>query len=276
MAVEIGHAVRGVIVQLMVGLQALPGHVRDALGLAAGDVADRRAGEGGAQAVGIGRARDVAGALHLGIDRALDAQLVVRVGEAIAPGLLAVDALVRDDRRMQAAVGVVVRVAEQLRLGEAADRVGRVQRARHGVHVGVVGLVAEVEEQGLGRVFLRAVERGVLEDVRQARVVDRAREEGQVEHAVGVVVGDVHQLRAGALVLEVHDLRADEREIAQLFDDKALDLVADLGQLRAGGAARRAAGGRREEHGERQQQAKKSFHVSHFSFCAARKAARGI
>ena len=66
-------------------------------------------------------------------------------------------------------------------------------------------------------------------------------------------VGDVHQLRAGLFVLEEDDRRADEREIARVLDDEALDLAADLGELRAFSA--RSAGGQAEQQAQRQQQA---------------------
>ena len=100
----------------------------------------------------------------------------------------------------------------------------------------------------------------------QARVVDGPGEKAQVKDAVGVVVGDVHQLRAGALMLEEHDLGADQREVAQILDDEALDCVAQSGQRgRVLGvcAARRGKGRRRQQHREDKNKGQQFFHLGH-------------
>ena len=121
---------------------------------------------------------------------------------------------------MQTAVGIVIRVFQKLFLGEAGHGVGGQQGHRLGVHIGVICLIGEIEEQRLGRILFRAVQRGVLEHVGQAGVVYGSGEKGQVIHPVDIVVGDVHQLGARAIVLEQHHRRARDGKLTDGLDRK--------------------------------------------------------
>ena len=247
------------VIGLMVILERFPGHVGDKGRVAAGLVADRRAGEGRAQHIEVGHRIEVHRAEHLGIDRALDRQIILHGRHAVAPGLLAVDALILEDAGMQAAVGIKIGVLQQLRLGEAGHGIGRHERIGHGVHEGIVGLEGEIEEQRGGGILVRAVQRRVLKDVGQARVVDGAGEEGQVEHAVGIAVRDVHELCAGALMLKQDRSPAHERELPQLTDDEALHRLPGRGEpgLRGQGSAQA-----RHQKGKDQKDRESFFHNS--------------
>ena len=75
----------------------------------------------------------------------------------------------------------------------------------------------------------------MLKHMGQAGVVDGAGLENQVEHAVGVAVGNVHGQRAGLLMLKEHQAGADHGIFADLLDLKAADHVAHLGQFSGGG-----------------------------------------
>ena len=104
----------------------------------------------------------------------------------------------------------------------------------------------------------------MLEDVGKARVVHRAGEEGQIKDPVRIAVGDVHELRAGAVMLEEDSRRADQREIAKLLHGEALHRVAHGGQRGVGrlGRGRAAAVGkpRAEQQRQRQEDGKQFFH----------------
>ena len=67
-------------------------------------------------------------------------------------------------------------------------------------------------------------------------------------------------------MLEEHDLRADQREVAQILDDKALDRVAQGGQrgrVLGEGSAVRGKGRRRQQHREDKNKGQQFFHLSH-------------
>ena len=99
----------------------------------------------------------------------------------------------------------------------------------------------------------------MLEHVGQTGLVDGVGEERQVEDAVGVVIGDVHQLRACLLMLEQHDLRADQREFPGVDGFKSADHIAHPGQ----GVSRflRERGRHRgQQHAQAEQQGKHSLH----------------
>ena len=145
--VQIDRAVRRMIIGVVVILQHLPGHLRDHRRVAAVIVADTRAREGRAQEVDVGHAGQRRRALHLRIDRAFDRQRGIRVFHAVAPGFLAEDALVFHDHGIEAAVDIQIRVLKELFLGQAGHRIGRHLLRGLGVHVRVIGLIDQIEEQ---------------------------------------------------------------------------------------------------------------------------------
>ena len=232
LAVEVGRAVGGMVVPVVVVLQRLPGHVRDVLRHAALAVAHQRAGEGGAHQVQGRHPLQVGQAQHLGIHGALDGQRVVGVLQPVAPGLGAEDVLVLHDDGVEAGVGVELRQLQKLRLGQAGDGIRREPLLRHGVQEGVVGLVVQIVVHLLAGVLLRALNRGVLEHVGQAGVVNGLGEKGQVEGPIRVVVGNVVQLRPGLLMGKAHDGGVHQRVVPGLDDLEAVDHVPHLGQRR--------------------------------------------
>ena len=71
----------------------------------------------------------------------------------------------------------------------------------------------------------------------QAGVVNRPGQEGQLEGAVGIFIGNVKKLRACLLVLKGHQGCADQVKGTKLLDFEAFDHVAHGGQAGRFGSA---------------------------------------
>ena len=103
----------------------------------------------------------------------------------------------------------------------------------------------------------------MLKHMGQTGIVRGPGEERQVEDPVGVLVGDVHQLRAGLLMLKEHAVRADQGEFADFQHFKAADHIAHLGQALGRLFSRhgfRQAGDDAEQHDQRQRQRQEFLH----------------
>ena len=132
---------------------------------------------------------------------------------------------------MEAAIGVEVGVHVQLILRQAGHGVGGHVAVGGSVHVGVVGLVGQVEEQLLGGVLLAAAQGGMFEHMRHTHVILTRGLEGDLEQAVGVVIGQVEQLGAGLLVNETDNICVDEGEGRDLHHLKAVSFGDRLQQF---------------------------------------------
>ena len=177
------------------------------------------------------------------------------------PGLGLEDAFIVHDEGMEAGVHIEIRQLQQLRLGQGSY--GIVGTGIHGVgvQVGVIGLIDQVKEQRRGRILVRPEQGGVLEHMRQAGIVQRTGGEGDLEGAVGVLVRHPEHLAAGLLMLKQHQIRAHQREIAELFYFKAVHHVADLRQ-RVGFLGQRFSQARNagQRQGQRKQKRQRFFH----------------
>ena len=127
-----------------------------------------------------------------------------------------------------------------------------------GVHIGMVCLVDKVEPQRVAGIFFTAGQGRVLENMGQARVVDRPCREGQLERAVGILVGDIEKLRAGFLVLKQHQLGADDGIGPDFLHLEALHHVAHGGQ--GGGLFLRESGNQPGRQRQAQNQSKQFSH----------------
>ena len=228
LAVHKRQAVGRMVIRVVIRAQRVPRHIRDGGRFAAGHVADHGAGRERALIVVVRGAFQRHGTLHLVVHRAGERHFLVRAGQRVAPRLAAEDAFVRLDHRMEARIQIEIGVLQQLILGQRADGIGCHHRVGARVHVGVVGLVAQVEEELLGRILFGARQRGVLKHVRRARVVLRDGAEGDVEHAVGVLVEQQHPQRAGFVVPERDRVRADEVKGAHVGHGESVVRVANL------------------------------------------------
>ena len=229
-AVEAGQRVGGMIVFLMIGDDVVVAHLGNVGGVAAEAVARRAAREERLEEVEARGAVQRVRAAHFAVDGARDGQIAVGAAQRIAPAFLVEQRGILGDHRVEAAVGVVVGVFEQLRLGQRGHGIGGHDAVGGGVHVGVVGLIGQVEEQLLRGILLGAVQRGVFKNMRNAHFGLGGRAERDFKHAVGVLVGQIHELRAGLVVLEQHDVRAQQLEAAHALDGEALDRIAHGGQ----------------------------------------------
>ena len=190
------------VILVVIRLHVLPGHLRDVLGQTAVAVAQSCAGEG--QVVGMLESHPLQrhGALHLGIHHALIGQFAVQILQVVMPGLGAEDAFIGHDQRMEAGIHVEIRQLQQLLLRQRRQRVAGAGVGGVRVHVGVIGLIADIEKQRSGRILVRTKQRSMLEHVRQTRIIIGSGREGELEKTVGILIGDPEELGAGTLMLE--------------------------------------------------------------------------
>ena len=222
-------------------------------------------GGAGEELVGIveaGRAAQGVGALHLTVDRARDGEIAVRVVHGIAPGFLAEDALVLNHHGVEHAVGVEVGVEQKLLLAQARHGIGGHEVVSGRVHVGVIGLIAQIEEQSFGRILVRAVKGGMLKDMRKTRVVRGPGEERQIKHTVGIFIGDIHQSGTGLLMFKENSGSTDKRKIPDFLHFKSFHHFTHS-RYPTGGCCRQSVckcGKGSEQHDHDDGQGKQLFH----------------
>ena len=225
-AVKVDVAVRRVVVLRMEGDERLLREVRDGLGVAARLMAVRRRR--------VERVHDAAleqvvrrgeRALHLVVDDAAVRERVLWLLDLIVPALLHEDLRVLAHVRVEDGIEVDVHEVLEVLVVAAGHRVHRLVRIRHRVEEGVERAFDELDERLLERVLARAAERRVLDDVRDARIVDRRRAERDGKDLVVVVVLEEEQARAALLVLERVGRRVDFRDVFLMLQAKAMDSV---------------------------------------------------
>ncbi len=260
MTINRGQAVGRMIVGRMVVLDFLPRHVRDFRRFAALIEAHVAVGESGLQGIVACRAGQGGSALHLRIHRTGDGQGSIRAFQRIAPCFGLEDAFILVDHRVEAAVQIEICVLEQLRFRQRCHRIARHHLIGHGVHVGVVRLVGQVEEQALRGILLRAVQRRMLKNMRNALVIVQRRDKGNVKHAVSVLVQDEIHQRTGLLMLQQNRICVEQRQNAVFLYFKAVDDCANC-QHRAvlGQRHRRDAQQHRHAQHQRKHGAEKPF-----------------
>ena len=177
-AVEVDVAVRRVVVLRVEGDELLLREVRDGLRVATRLVAVRR--------LRVERVHDAAleqvvrrgqRALHLIVDDAAVRERVFLLLDLIVPALLHEHLRVLAHVRVEDGVEVDVHEVLEVLVVAAGHRVHRLVGVRHRIEEGIEGALDELDERLLERVLARAAERRVLDDVRDARVVDRRRAE---------------------------------------------------------------------------------------------------
>ena len=98
----------------------------------------------------------------------------------------------------------------------------------------------------------------------QAGVINRPGGEGQLEGAVGILIGDIEELRACLLMLKQHQIRADHLKRPDFLDFKAFDYIADGGQadgfVSVGRSRFRNRGQDADKQSQRKQQGQQFFH----------------
>ena len=176
-------------------------------------------------------AADVHGGAHLAVNRTFNGKLIFQAAQTVTPSFLAEDIFILHDHRVHAAVQVEVRILQKLCLGETCHRVGGIGLTGRGIHISIIGLVHQVKKQIIRRIFLRAVQRGVLENMGQAGVIDCPREEGQIENPVEIAVGNIDKLRAGFVVFKKNALCADIGIGLNITDRKSADPVSGLREV---------------------------------------------
>ena len=92
----------------------------------------------------------------------------------------------------------------------------------------------------------------MLKNVRNAHFRLGGRAERDFKHAVGVLVGQIHDLSAGFIMLEQHDVRAQQLEAAYALDCEALHRVAHGGQGALVGQSRARESQQRQRQHEKQ------------------------
>ena len=205
-AVEVDVGVRRGIKAPVEVQEALIRELGDVLRVAAGDkavgrVRIERAHDGVLlQLVGVGE-----GAAHLVVDHALAAERAV-LRELVVPALLAEDLALFIYQRAEHGVEIDAHEVDEVLAVAAGDGVIGLVREGHGVEEGVHGGLHELHEGLLDPVQLRAAEDGVLEYVKDARVVLGQRREGDAKGAVRLGALYPDELEPGALVAHVvHD-----------------------------------------------------------------------
>ena len=230
--VQVSDTVGRMVIGVVVVLQGVPGHLRDRFGLSA--VVEGQGGAGEGDQVGIVQSAfpQVHGAGHLAVHGTVQRQGTVHVLHFIAPGFRAVDVFPFLDDRMQAAVRIEIRQGQQLFFGKGCDRITGHRVRGIGVHVGLVGLIDQVEPQSGAGIFRGTGQGAVFKYMGQAGVINRPGGEGQLEGAVGILIGDIEELRTCLLMLKQHQIRADHLKRPDFLDFKAFDYIADGGQTR--------------------------------------------
>ena len=213
------------IIQAVITAKRVEGHIRNISRIAAVAVADHTPGECRPNRVEVRCLVQIIRTQHLGIDRSLDREGRSGILETVSPCLLPEDALILDNKRMQAGIGIVIRVFEKLRLGKTGYGVAGMPALRIRVHKGVVCLIARVEPQGPGRIFFAAVKYAVFKHMRQTRLVNRIRHESKIKYPVRIIVGDIGKPGLCFLMLKYHHLGADRRKRADLLRLEAEDHI---------------------------------------------------
>ena len=210
-----------VVVRAVEGHELLVAEVRDARRVAARLV---RIGRPGQQAaVGVmeqGADRVGEGALHLVEHHARELDRVVGVLQMVVPALLLEGRL--EQQRVEHDVAVDVHDVEVFRQVAGGEGVPGGIRAGHGVEEGHEPALVDLAEHVLHRVFLRAHEHRVLENVGHAGGVLRHGHEGDAEGLVGVVVLDRQGLAAEHRVGEQVNGGVDFRDLFPAFEQEAV------------------------------------------------------
>ena len=191
--------VGGMIVAAVEIAEGLVGQVRDGFRVAAGVQAVEHVREDGLLALlgqhGIGGG---IGALHLVVDHALVGPGALGVPGLHVPAFLTEDVLA--DAGMEDRVDVDVdEVVKVLQVG-AGHGVAGLVREGEGVEEGLERALEQLHEGLLDRIFGRAAEHGMLQDVGHARGIRGRGAEAHAEALVLVGIADGEQLRAGDAV----------------------------------------------------------------------------
>ena len=214
------------VVLRMEGDERLLREIRDGLGVAARLMAVRRRRVECVHDAALEQVvRRGERALHLVVDDAAVRERILRLLDLIVPALLHEDLRVLAHVRVEDGVEVDVHEVLEVLVVAAGHRVHRLVRIRHRIEEGVERALDELDERLLERVLARAAERRVLNDVRDARIVDRRRTERDREDLIVVIVLEEEQARAALLVLERVGRRVDFRDVFLMLQAKAMDSV---------------------------------------------------
>ena len=254
-AVQVNDAVAGVVERFVVVDQFLPGQFRHGVRIAALVVGNDGAGEHEAALVHVRLALLAHGAQHFGIHRALDGERPLLLFQAVAPRLLPEQAFLLEHHGMEHRVGVEIRIPEQLRFRQAGTGIGRHPGVGGRVHVGIVGLVAQIEKQAFRRILFRPAQCGMLVDVRKPRIVHRVGLHRDIEHPVGVIIGDIAYPGARFIVHKGCDPGVDELKGPHGFHCKPFHFL-PLGVL-----------GHGRRHCQEHQNKKNQFFHGYYPFC---------
>ena len=131
---------------------------------------------------------------------------------------------------MQAAVRIEIGIFQKLLFRQAGHRISGEKRSGERIHVGVVGLIHQVEKQCRRGILFRPVQCGMLKHMGEPGVINGTGEEGEVKHTVGVIVGDVHELGTCPVMLKKDELGTQQRKITHFLHSEAFHRFTDGGQ----------------------------------------------
>ncbi len=197
------------------------------------------------------------------MDDTAEGDLGIGVFELIAVGFAHHSVLVIDDERVENAVHVVVNIDLQLLFGSGGHRVLGHRLEGQRVQIKAAGLVHNFEEQVGTRVFLGAAKGGVLEDMRETRVVVNRGAESNAIGTVSAVIGEPNQRRAGLLVFERHGGGIHGFHLVDVGHDETVDFSPDFGD-RVLGRRARVDGKNRHQDREEYRQNSQFFHQISF------------
>ena len=151
------------------------------------------------------------GALHFVEDHALVAGHAVFV-ELIVPALLVEDLRLLINGRAEHCIQIHPHQIQEILVIPAGNGVAGLVREGHGVEEGVHGVLHQLHEGLLHRIFLRTAEDGMLQNVEHAGAVLRQGGEGNGKGLVVIRALEPGQLCAGGVVLQFVEGTADLRQ----------------------------------------------------------------